>query len=295
VATQDDIALATVRLAMRGTVWLLHRREALRDVDASIKRWSPGVAEVAAGLERWLAPHERAGLDADAARLAGLGVPADLAQRVARLDASFSALDIVEVSLDTARGRHGGRRLLRRRRAAGPRLGVAADRALTADSHWQGLARVALRDDLSALAGSLARSVLQSASARPGAEALDRRVGGAARVPAAPLPRAARRPQAGERARHGDAVGAAARAARTDMTTPSAFGAPPQGGAAGGPAEPDPRRLLDRCRASDVMPQLKPDPRRLLDRCRASDVMPQLKPDPRRLLDRCRASDVMRS
>ena len=45
----------------------------------------------------------------------------------------------------------------------------------------------------------------------------------------------------------------------------SAFGAPPQGGAASGPA----KRLRfseGSHRASDVMPQLKPDPRRPLDR-----------------------------
>jgi glutamate dehydrogenase len=173
VATQDDIALATVRLAMRGTVWLLHRREALRDVDASIKRWSPGVAEVAAGLERWLAPHERAALDADAARLAGLGVPAELAQRVARLDTSFAALDIVEAGLDsgapvdTVAGVYFG---------VGGRLDLGwvsqQIATLTADSHWQGLARVALRDDLSSLAGSLARSVLQSGAPGQDAQAL---------------------------------------------------------------------------------------------------------------------------
>ena len=44
---------------------------------------------------------------------------------------------------------------------------------LPANSHWQGLARVAMRDDLSALARALARSVLHtgtaSSSAKPAA------------------------------------------------------------------------------------------------------------------------------
>ena len=56
-------------------------------------------AEVARGLERWLAAYERSRLDADAARLVAQGVPDELAQRVARLSDSFSALDIVEVGL----------------------------------------------------------------------------------------------------------------------------------------------------------------------------------------------------
>ena len=44
--------------------------------------------------------------------------------------------------------------------------------ALTTDSHWQNLARVAMRDDLSALAGSLSRSVLRAAQPGQGAQAL---------------------------------------------------------------------------------------------------------------------------
>ena len=173
VDTQNAIVQATVRLVVRGTVWLLHQREALRDLDAAIKRFSPGVAEVAAGLERWLAPHERAALDADAARLVAQGVPDDLAQRVARLDALFSALDIVEVGIetgcavDTVAGVYFG---------VGGRLDLGwvsqQIAALAADSHWQGLARVAMRDDLSTLARGLARSVLQAAAPRQDAASL---------------------------------------------------------------------------------------------------------------------------
>ena len=73
---------ATVYLVMRGTVWLLHQRESLRNLDATIKRFAPGVAEIVAGLERWLAPHERASLQADAARLVAQGVPEALADRI---------------------------------------------------------------------------------------------------------------------------------------------------------------------------------------------------------------------
>ncbi|HEV7913169.1 MAG TPA: NAD-glutamate dehydrogenase [Albitalea sp.] len=173
VETQDAIVQATVRLLVRGTVWLLHHREALRDLDATIRRFSPGVAEVAAGLARWLAPHERAALQADAARLSSQGVPVELAQRVAQLDALFSALDIVEVGIetgcdvDTVAGVYFG---------VGGRLDLGwvsqQIAAQAADSHWQGLARVAMRDDLSVLARSLARSVLQAAAPRQDAVTL---------------------------------------------------------------------------------------------------------------------------
>jgi glutamate dehydrogenase len=163
VEAQNAIVLATARLLVRGTVWLLRRRDALRDVDAAIRRYSPGVAEVATGLERWLAPQERTALDADVARLVAQGLPAELAARAARLDASFAGLDIVELGIetgstvDTVAGVYFG---------VGGRLDLGwvsqQVATLTTDSHWQGLARVAMRDDLSALASSLARSVLRS-------------------------------------------------------------------------------------------------------------------------------------
>ena len=38
-------------------MWLLHERDALHDMDATIRRFAPGVAEVGAGLERWLVEH----------------------------------------------------------------------------------------------------------------------------------------------------------------------------------------------------------------------------------------------
>jgi glutamate dehydrogenase len=54
VATQDEIVQATVRLAVRASVWLLHHRDVLRDLAATLARLSPGVAEVGAGLDGWL-------------------------------------------------------------------------------------------------------------------------------------------------------------------------------------------------------------------------------------------------
>jgi glutamate dehydrogenase len=164
VQTQNAVVLATVRLLIRGTVWLLQHRESLRDLAATLARFSAGVAEVGNGLQRWLAPHERAALDAEIAKLVAQGVPDALAQQVARLEPQFSALDIVEVSgatnsaIDTVAGVYFG---------VGGKLDLGwlshEIATLRADTHWQGLARVALRDDLSALARGLATSVLRGA------------------------------------------------------------------------------------------------------------------------------------
>ena len=71
------------------------------------------------------------------------------------------------------------------------------------------------------------------------------------------------------------------------MTHPrSAFGAPPRGGTASGPAKRS-RFSVGSYRVSDVMPELKRS-RFSVGSYRASDVMPELKPDPRRSLGKIR-------
>ncbi len=161
VSTQNEIVLATVRLLARGAVWLLDHPLALRSLAATHERFAPGVARVGTGMEAWLAPGELAVMQEESARLAGLGVPKELADRVARLDAQLSALDIVEIcsetgaDVDTVAAVYFG---------VGGRLefGWLSQQVarLPAGSHWQGRARVAMRDDVSALARALARSAL---------------------------------------------------------------------------------------------------------------------------------------
>ena len=166
VEAQNAVVSIVGRLVMRGTVWLLQHREALADLEATIRRFAPGVAEVGEGLGRWLAPHELAPLDAEAECLAAEGVPPALAQRVARLDAQFSGLDIVEIGADTGRSVDtvasvyfglGGRL----------ELGWLSQQivALPSVERWQGLARVALRNELPSVARGLAKAVLAE---RPG-------------------------------------------------------------------------------------------------------------------------------
>ncbi|TAH43207.1 MAG: NAD-glutamate dehydrogenase [Betaproteobacteria bacterium] len=161
VEVQQDILQASMRLALRGTVWLLQRRAILGELDATIHRFAPGVAEVGNGLGRWLAPHERTPVDAEAARLTAQGVPKSLAQRVAQLEAQFSALDIVEIASETARTVETVAEVYF---GLGGRLDLGwmshQISALPADGHWAALARVALRDDLTAIAHGLAQSVL---------------------------------------------------------------------------------------------------------------------------------------
>ena len=164
--TQNAIVLTTVRAIERATVWLLQQRDALRDIDATIGRFAPGIAEVGVGLAHWLAPQERSALDAATADWIAQGVPTALSERVARMDAQVAGLDIVEVSAETG---------IAVETVAGVYFGVGGRldlgwvsqqiAALPADSHWQALARVAMRNDLSSLARDLARSVLKAGAA----------------------------------------------------------------------------------------------------------------------------------
>jgi glutamate dehydrogenase len=163
MATHNRIVLATVQVIERATVWLLGQRGVLRDLDATIQRFAAGVAKVGQCLDRWLVAEEREALQAQMSELVAKGVPEALAQRVARLDAQGSALDIVEVAADTGVDVDA---------VAGVYFGVGGRRdlgwlsqqidALPATSHWQVLARLAMRRDLSSLARELARSVLDA-------------------------------------------------------------------------------------------------------------------------------------
>ena len=163
-ATRHRIVLASLHLLERATVWMLQQRDALGDLHSTIRRHAPGVAEVGVGLPRWLVDAEREALQAQEAALAADGVPATLAQRVARLDGQLAGLDIVEVAeargvpIETVAGVYFG---------VGGRLelGWVSQQiaALPAQDHWKGLARLAMRNDLSALARELAASALGDA------------------------------------------------------------------------------------------------------------------------------------
>ena len=166
VALQMENVGATVRLIERGTARLLQQRAALRELDKTIARFKPGLAVVGAGLDAWLADHECQALKAQADALVAAGVPAALAQQIVRLEPQLSGLDIVEVAeesgvaVETVAGAYFG--------IGGMlHLGWLSQQIvlLPADTHWQRLARLAMRSDLSSLARALAQSILRGHTA----------------------------------------------------------------------------------------------------------------------------------
>ncbi|MFZ2853817.1 MAG: NAD-glutamate dehydrogenase [Rhodocyclaceae bacterium] len=169
--TQTAMILEGLRLIQRGTLWFLRHREHLRDLAETLARFSSSVELLAGSLHEVVAPQYRAELDAVSARYLALGVPEALVRRVACLDELFSALDIVVVAAALGRPLD----LVARVYFA---LGGLLDlhwmghqiALLPVDTHWQGLARTALRDDLSTQARDLCADALRE---NPDADEVD--------------------------------------------------------------------------------------------------------------------------
>jgi glutamate dehydrogenase len=182
LATLDDVVTATVqtelmgearKLIERSTLWFLRNRRQPLDIAATVSHFAPGVASLAQELRKLLAPADAEALDRMAGRFAAEGVPADLANRVASLDALFSGLNVIEVASECGETVEAVAAVYF---AIGARLDLHWLRdqiaRLPASSHWQVLAQGALRDDLYSEQRELTGQVLRPGAADRGAEAL---------------------------------------------------------------------------------------------------------------------------
>ncbi len=171
-ALQTEMIIATGRLVMRGTTWFLRHRQWLQDIEATLAHFSTGVAALATELHTVVTDAYRNELDAASGHFIARGVPEALAQRIASLDELYSALDLVEISAETAKPESLVAGVYF---ALGGRLDLhwmaRQITALPASSRWQALARSALRVDLSSQARSLASDALrQGAESELGAD-----------------------------------------------------------------------------------------------------------------------------
>jgi glutamate dehydrogenase len=161
---QTEMVMQAGRLIVRATLWFLRNRQHLADVSAAIARFRPGIETLAKLIPEVLTQGERTGYLEAESRLAKSGVPAALAAQAAAFDPLFAALDIVEVA--AALGCEADC-VARLHFALGGRLDVPWLRScidrLAADSHWQALAKSALRDDLAGMQRQLAAVALRAA------------------------------------------------------------------------------------------------------------------------------------
>ena len=155
-AVQTSMLLEARKIVERAARWLLRNRPRPLDIARDIGHFAGGVTALRRRLRDLVADSSRAAIDAAKDRLAGRGVPEDLALEVASGNDLLSALDVVDVassaviSVEEAAsvyftlGESLDLHWLRNRIAALPR-----------DNRWQALSRAALRDDLHAQLSAL--------------------------------------------------------------------------------------------------------------------------------------------
>jgi glutamate dehydrogenase len=161
-ATQNAMLIEVGRLVLRSTLWFLRRRGERMPITEALAFFAPGVASVGAQLDKLLATDDAATLQQKHDRLVAEGVPSVLANAIARTDAMYSVLDIVEASSELNRPVEVAAAVYFTLTGKLSLNWVAAQVGkLPTDSHWQAMARASMRDDLANLQRQLTESVLQ--------------------------------------------------------------------------------------------------------------------------------------
>ncbi len=160
---QSAMLLDSGRMIVRSTLWLLRNRRHLADIAKAIAYFQPGVEALAAQLPEALAASERQGFDETKARYGEARVPDALAARVASFEMLPAALDLVEIAEALGRDVNG---VAQAYFELGGKLEFpwlrARIAALPGESHWQALAKAALRDDLAGMQRQLTADALRS-------------------------------------------------------------------------------------------------------------------------------------
>ena len=179
-AAQDAAYFDIRRMVDRVTRWLIDVRYPISDVGAEIERFRPTVRELSAGIIDLLRGDERQTLADDTARLVNLGMPQELAIRVATLLTSFLLLDVVEIAETSGRPAQevADLHFVLSEHFSVDRM-LTAITALPRDDRWSALARAALRHDVYAALASITLSVLRATDPALPAPGTDGAVGAA--------------------------------------------------------------------------------------------------------------------
>ena len=114
IAAQITLLLEGRKLTERAVRWLLHNRRPPFDIQATVGFFADGVRTVRSGLPKLLTGRDLAGFEERRDSYLDLGVPLDLAERVAAMVPTYSAFDIVQVAASARAGDRGDRRGLLR-------------------------------------------------------------------------------------------------------------------------------------------------------------------------------------
>jgi glutamate dehydrogenase len=160
-ATQSTMLIEVGRLVLRSTLWFLRRRAERMPITDVLAFFAPGVAGVSTHLGRLLSSLDAESLAQKQAALVAQGVPEGVAHAVARTDAMYSVLDIVESSAVLKRSVTLAAAVYFSLSGKLSLSWVASQISrLPTDTHWQSMARAAMRDDLANLQRQLMESVL---------------------------------------------------------------------------------------------------------------------------------------
>ena len=156
---------------LRAVLWFLREHQDATEMHAVVANFQPGVTQVRNMLPSLLNSADSLALQARQHALVELGVPMQTAEIIAGLDAAYAALDIVKVA-----GRS-GKSVELVAQVYFSLVGKLEIRwfakqisALPTDTHWQALARNAMRDDLSNQQRQLTLAVVSRSATETQAE-----------------------------------------------------------------------------------------------------------------------------
>ena len=159
--TQIDAVKQIWSLLRHMTRWLLNRPGGSLDIAANVERYQASVSQLRNALPQVLTPTGQGDFSCNQEKWEGLGLPADLALRLARMPVLRAALDMVEVAQQSGQPVD---------KVAGVfyELGQALDlewlrdqiEALPVEGHWHAQARGSLLDELNHQHRALAQQVL---------------------------------------------------------------------------------------------------------------------------------------
>ncbi|GLQ95457.1 NAD-glutamate dehydrogenase [Dyella acidisoli] len=160
-STQVDAIMQVWSQLRHLTRWLLSRPSGTLEIAANVERYQSAVAELSATLPDVLTPAGKADFATSQEKWEGLGLPTDLALRLAKLPELRAMLDMVEVARQTGQP-------IAKVANVFFELGQALDlewlrgqiEALPVEGHWHAQARGSLLDELSHQHRALAIQVL---------------------------------------------------------------------------------------------------------------------------------------
>lgn len=162
---QYQITWMISRLVRNASRWFLrNHKKYLSDIAGTISRFSEGISELATQLPSMLAGNSRERWESIIKDLRDAGVPADVAMQMASVKFQYPLLDIVETAIENHLPL---KEFANAYFALGEFLEFSWLReqinAQLVESHWDALARSALRDDLDAQQRQLTLHVVQHA------------------------------------------------------------------------------------------------------------------------------------